>query len=114
MNNLDALKLAQKAREDKIINTLRRDAVTGEVYSIRERIEKGAYAYRTRHVQAGKRVTYGLILANEVQWADDPIGALDYMTPVCPATKIAYDYASDLPVITVDEGNCRMIWGDPA
>ena len=112
MNNLEALEVANKARTDKHINTQRRDAVTGEVYTIRGRIEAGAYAYRTRHVETGKRVTYGLILANEVQWASDPIGAIDYMTPVCNATKLAYDYAADLPVVTVDENACRMIWGD--
>lgn len=112
MDNLEALELARKAREDKIINTFRRDAVTREVYTIRERIETGAYAYRTKHIEAGKRVTYGLILANEVQRASDPIGALDYMTPVCPATKIAFDYAADLPIITVDEDKCRVLWGD--
>lgn len=114
MDKLNALELARKAREDKIINTLRRDSVTREVYTIRGRIEAGAYAYRTKHVESGKRVTYGLILANEVQWASDPIGALDYMTPVVPATKIAFDYAADLPVITVDENTCRMIEGDHA
>lgn len=112
MNNLDALALARKAREDKIINRYMRDAVTGEVYTIRDRIEKGAYAYRTKHVEAGKRVTYGLILANEVQYAADPVGAIDYMTPVVPATKIAFEYAANLPIITVDEDRCRMIEGD--
>lgn len=114
MDNLAALELARKAREDRILNTPRRDSVTREVYTIRGRLERGAYAYRTKHVQKGKRDTYGLILANEVQWAADPIGAIDYMTPVCNATKIAFDYASDLPVITVDENTARMIWGDVA
>lgn len=112
MNNTEALALAHKARTDKNINTYRRDSVTGETYTIRGRIEAGAYAYRTRHVEAGKRDTYGLILASEVLWASDPIGALDYMTPVCNSTKLAFDYASELPIITVDEGNCRMLWGD--
>lgn len=112
MDNLEVLALARKAREDKILNTLRRDSVTGEVFTIRGRLERGAYAYRTKHVQKGKRVTYGLILANEVQWADDPIGAIDYVTPVCNSTKIGFDYASELPVITVDEDACRMVWGD--
>lgn len=114
MNNTEALALARKAREDKILNTFRRDAVTGQTYTILGRLEKGAYAYRTKHVQAGRRTTYGLILANEVQWASDPIGALDYMTPVCPSTKIGFDYASELPIVTVDEDACRMIWGDVA
>lgn len=114
MNNTEALALARKAREDKILSTFRRDAVTRETYTILERLERGAYAYRTKHVQKGKRTTYGLILANEVQWADDPIGALDYMTPVCNSTKIGFDYASELPVITVDEDACRMVWGDVA
>lgn len=114
MNNTEALSLARKAREDKILNTWRRDAVTHEVYTIRGRLEAGAYAYRTRHLQKGKRTTYGLILANEVQWASDPIGAIDYMTPVFNSTKIGFDYAAELPVITVDEDACRMIWGDVA
>ena len=114
VNNLEALELARKARADKILNTNRRDSVTGEVFTILERLERGAYAYRTKHVQKGKRVTYGLILANEVQWASDPIGAIDYMTPVCNSTKIGFDYASELPVITVDEDSCRMVWGDVA
>lgn len=112
MNNIEALELARKAREDKILNTYRRDSVTGETFTILGRLEKGAYAYRTKHVQKGKRTTYGLILANEVQWASDPIGAIDYMTPVCNSTKIGFDYASELPVITVDEDACRMIWGE--
>ncbi len=110
MENTEALALARKAREDKILNAWRRDAVTGQTYTIRGRLEAGAYAYRTRHVQKGKRDTYGLILANEVQWASDPIGALDYMTPVCNSTKIGFDYASDLPEVIVDEDACRMIW----
>lgn len=114
MDNLEALELARKARADKTLNTYRRDSVTGEVFTILGRLERGAYAYRTRHVQKGKRDSYGLILANEVQWASDPIGAIDYMTPVCNATKIAFDYAADLPVITVDEDACRMVWGDVA
>lgn len=112
MNNTDALTLARKAREDKIINRQTRDSVTGEVYTIRERIENGAYAFRTRHVESGKRVTYGLILAREVRYMSDPIGAIDYMTDVVPATKIAYDYASDLPILTFDENVCRVIHGE--
>lgn len=114
VNNLEALELARKARADKILNTNRRDSVTGEAFTILERLERGAYAYRTKHVQKGKRVTYGLILANEVQWASDPIGAIDYMTPVCNSTKIGFDYASELPVITVNEDACQMVWGDVA
>lgn len=114
VNNLEALEMARKARADKILNTNRRDSVTGEVFTILERLERGAYAYRTKHVQKGKRVTYGLILANEVQWASDPIGAIDYMTPVCNSTKIGFDFASELPVITVDEDACQMVWGDVA
>ena len=114
MSNLEALEMARKARADKILNTFRRDSVTGEVFTILERLERGAYAYRTKHVQKGKRVTYGLILANEVQWASDPIGAIDYMTPVCNSTKIGFDYASELPVLTVDEDSRRMVWGDVA
>ena len=114
MNNLEALELARKARADKILNTFRRDSVTGEVFTILERLERGAYAYRTKHVQKGKRTTYGLILANEVQWASDPIGAIDYMTLVCNSTKIGFDYASELPVVTVDEDAGRMVWGDVA
>lgn len=112
MEHTESLALARKAREDKILNTYRRDAVTGEVYTILGRLERGAYAYRTKHVQKGKRTTYGLILANEIQWASDPIGALDYMTPVCNSTKIGFDYATELPIVTVDEDECRMIWGD--
>lgn len=112
MSNLEALDLARKAREDKIINRWTRDAVTGEAYTIRGRIEGGAYAFRTRHVEQGKRVTYGLILSREVRYLSDPINAIDYMTPVVPATKIAYDYAADLPVLTFDEGNCRVIHGE--
>lgn len=114
MNNIEALELARKAREDKIINRLTLDSVTRRTFTVRGRIEAGEYAYRTKHVQKGKRTTYGLILANEVQWADDPIGAIDYMTPVCNSTKIGFDYASELPVITVDEDACRMVWGDVA
>lgn len=95
---LEALALANAARTDAQLNRLRRDAVTGEVYTHRGRIESGAYTFRTRHIQAGKRDTYGLILACEI----GPAG-VEYMTPVVNSTKLAYDYASDLPVVEFDE-----------
>lgn len=101
MDNMAALTLARKAREDKVINRYRRDSVTGEVYTVRDRIESGAYAYRTRHVEAGKRDTYGMILASEID------GEVNYMTPVVPVSKIGFDYAADLPVVTFDEDTCR-------
>lgn len=108
MNNLEALALANKARTDKVLNRYTRDRVTGETYTIRGRIESGAYAFRTRHVEQGKRVTYGLILAREVLWASDPIGAIDYMTPVVPAAKLAFDYAADLPILEFDDDRATV------
>lgn len=95
---LDALELARQARTDKQLNMLRRDRETGQVYSIRTRIELGFYAYRTRHVEEGKRDTYGFILS----W-DLGAQGVEYMTPVTITTKLAFDYAADLPVIEFDE-----------
>lgn len=97
MNNLDALKLANEARTNKTINKWRRDAVTGEIYTVRGRIESNAYAYRTIHTENGKRDSYGLILRNEID------GEVNYLTPVTHATKLAFDYASHLPVIKFDD-----------
>lgn len=97
MINLDALKLANEARTNKTINKWRRDAVTGEIYSVRGRIESNAYAYRTVHTENGKRDSYGLILRNEI------VGEVNYLTSVTHATKLAFDYASHLPVIKFDD-----------
>lgn len=99
MDTTESLALARKARTDKIINRWHRDRMTGETYTIRQRIEHHAYSYRTVHTEAGKRDTYGLILAAEIN------GELDYMTPVCTATKLAYDYAAHLPSVTFNEDN---------
>lgn len=97
MNNLDALKLANEARTNKTINKWRRDSATGEIYTVRGRIESNAYAYRTIHTENGKRDSYGLILRNEID------GEVNYLTPVTVATKLAFDYASHLPVIKFDD-----------
>lgn len=99
MNPIEALEVARKVRTDKIINRWHRDRMTGETYTIRQRIEHHAYAYRTIHTEAGKRDTYGLILASEID------GELSYMTPVVPATKLAFDYAEHLPVVAFNEDN---------
>lgn len=99
----NTLDLANKARMDKVLNRYMRDAISGETYTIRGRIESGSYAFRTRHTERGKRDSYGLILAREVIYAADPIGAIDYMTPVIPTAKLAFDYAAELPVLVFDE-----------
>lgn len=102
MTPTEALELARMARTDKVINRWHRDRLTGETYTIRQRIEQHAYAYRTVHVEAGKRDTYGLILASEID------GVLNYMTPVCNSTKLAFDYASLLPVVTFNEDSLAV------
>lgn len=95
----EALEVARKARTDKIINRWHRDRMTGETYTIRQRIEHHAYAYRTLHTESGKRDSYGLILAAEID------GELNYMTQVCSATKLAFDYADRLPLVKFNEDN---------
>lgn len=94
MSNLTA---ANAAKLENALDKVWRDSMTGVPFTLRKRFERGAYAYRTRHVQAGKRDTYGLILANEID------GTVDYMTPVCSATKTVFDYAENLPMLIVDE-----------
>ena len=97
MSNLESLKLANEARTNKTINKWRRDSITGEIYTVRGRIESNAYAYRTIHTENGKRDSYGLILRNEID------GKVTYLTPVTVATKLAFDYASHLPIINFDD-----------
>ena len=100
---LEALELARQARTDAQLDKWRADHATGGIYTVRARFNAGAYAYRTRHVEAGKPDTYGLILARE-------IGAqgVEYMTPVRITTKLTFDYAAELPVIEFDEDHCKI------
>lgn len=99
MDNLESLGIARKVRTDNLINRWRKDSVTGEVYTVRKRIERGAYSHRTIHIQDGKRISYGLILSAEI------VGELDYLTPVTNSSKLAFDYASELPLVEFNENN---------
>lgn len=100
MDKLEALELANNAKRDLALDKRRHDNVTREIYTYRGRLDAGAYAYRTVHVQAGKKDTYGLILANEID------GDVEYLTPVSSVTKTVFNYA-DLPVVIFDEDHCK-------
>ena len=100
----DTLDAARQARLDTILDRRMRDRITGEIYTHRERLARGAYAYRVTSIERGKRDTYCLILATECTNPCDPC----YLTPMVPVPKIVHDYAEALPALECDENTMTV------
>lgn len=79
-----SLTAANEARLENILNKWRRDAATGAIYTIRQRVDNGQIHSIVSEIEDGKVTGYGFILTRD---ADD----LNYMTDVFNMPKIAYD-----------------------
>lgn len=79
-----ALTAAQQARTENALNKWRRDAATGEVYTIRQRADHGQIYAIVSEIENGETTGYGFIL-------DRDKNGVSYFTDVFNMPKLAYD-----------------------
>ena len=101
------LTAANQARTDHALNKWRKDATTGEVYTLRQRADSGQLAYIVHEVENGETIGYGFIHSREAD-------SLDYVrTTVYNMPKLAYDalHTENMPVMVLDHDTLTLTRG---
>lgn len=99
---MTTLTAANAARLEHVLNKWRRDAVTRELYTIQQRLDRGAYAYKVSEIEGGKTTGYGLVLHAEMGPTLDYIG-----TEVCNTPKMVFDHV-DLPTAVLNHDTMTL------
>ena len=97
------LAAANNARTDHALNKWRKDSVTGEVYTLRQRADRNEIFAIVSEVENGETVGYGFIHARDRN-------GVSYFTDVFNMPKLAYDalYAEGFPVAVLDHDTCTI------
>ena len=91
------LTAAQQARTENALNKWRRDATTKEIYTIRQRADRGQIFAIVSEIENGEITGYGFIHARDRD-------GVSYFTDVFNMPKLAYDAlaAEGLPRAILD------------
>lgn len=94
---------ANNARTEHALNKWRRDAVTREIYTIRQRADRNEIFAIVSEIENGEVTGYGFIHSRDKD-------GVSYFTDVFNMPKLAYDalYAEGLPVAVLDHDTCTI------
>ena len=97
------LTAANQARTDHALNKWRKDATTGEVYTLRQRANRNEIFAIVSEIESGEVIGYGFIHMRDQN-------GISYFTDVFNMPKLAYDalYAEGLPIAILDHDTCTI------